>query len=168
MKEIKSKRYIQLQKRGQINMGLPGDSSLPPGVDQRMIDEHFESPEEDIVTNSGETEVEVNWPDFSQWYISGGEPLPAPFDHYQDKSIVTLYYKYQYDYGLDESSDISPIRATEYRNGQVIPITDQDLVDALFEYDPYVDKIKHDIKVVEEDNKIQRDSGIDTHDPDFL
>lgn len=150
MKKIKTARYIKKEAL----WSLPGDSDLPPGVTDREISERGEGIEEDSVSNQqGESEVKVNWKEFNQWFASGSRSiLPSELSSRSTPSYILIDYTYSYNYTIDEASDIMAIQIKDYATRKII--TDTYLLGAFVEY--YEDQIKNDIKISEEDNKIER------------
>ncbi len=155
MRIIKSKSYIKKE----AIWSLPGDSNLPPGVSNKDIDKRFLSPEADIVDNqSGETEIGVDWKQFSVWYATDNGQLPNVFLNRQEPSTVQLIYTYSYDYNDGSASDIKPIKLLDYLTKKTF--TGPDFLISFSNY--YEDQIKSDIEIFEEDAKMQRFSD---HDP---
>ena len=139
MKEIKSDNYIK--KEAQMGQ-LPGDPNLPGGVTNKMIDDQSSGPEESISNEKGESDVEVDWETFRDWYATGGEPLPDIYlKRISPVSAVNMIYTYNYDNNTNEISNINVISGKDYDKNA--SIYDRDVLDALIEY--YGDQIKKDI-----------------------
>ncbi len=147
MRIIKSKKYIKKE----AIWSLPGDSGLPSNVTEQEITENAGTPESDPISNQqGESEIEVNWPEFSAWFAEGGEPLPDQLGTRNQPSTVKLIYTYNYTSG--QAGDISPIQLVDYATKQTL--TDPYLMSSFVDY--YDEKIKSDIGTGEEDAGIGR------------
>jgi len=142
MKEIKTNNYMKKEAIRE----LPGDPAFPPGVDQRTINEHSAVPEEDIDSNrQGESEIEVNWPEFNKWFIEGGKASLGELGTRVEPSSVLINYTYSYNYGTKQSNDIKPVQLKDYTTGKII--TDPYILSSFTSY--YNDKIKDDIELLE-------------------
>ena len=76
MKEIKTNRYIQAQA-----------GNLPPGTEQWMIDKQFGSPDRNITTETGESEITM------------------------EGILLTAKYTYDYDHNDGSISNVKVISA---------------------------------------------------------
>ena len=150
MKIIKSKAYM---KKEAIYSDMPvGDPGLPPGVTEEMISDSGDA-KEDIVSNQqGESEIDVNWPEFNQWFIAGGEKIPGELGARVSTSPIGLEYTYSYDYNASQSSDIKAIKLKDYATNQ--KIIDPYILGSFIDY--YEDNIKEDIETTESESKIER------------
>ena len=148
MKEIKTANYIKKE----AIWSLPGDPNLPPGVTQRMIDDQVGPDFDEVDNQKGETEIDVNWPEFNEWFITGGASLPGDFGTRAEPSSVWIEYTYSYDYNTEEAGDVKAIQLKDYKTGQII--TDPDILEAFVDY--YINNIKSDIKIAEESNTLEK------------
>ncbi len=138
MKEIKTARYI---KKKAI-WSLPGDPGLPPGVTEEMISEHAgDYEEEPEIRQEGESEINVDWNRFNQWFSEGGSLFSGDMGNRIDPSIVKIEYTYVYDKNNDQIKDIKPIRLEDYKTGRVI--TNLEVIISFIEY--YKEEIIKDI-----------------------
>lgn len=136
MKIIKTDNYI---KKAQ---GLPGDPGFPPGVTQRTIDEQAggEYVNEDITGVEGEYYGSVNWDQFMDWYVDGGEDPDPVWEAIHGNVEVQLYFTYDYkkDYRMGRFfvSNVVPKSAKIlYPNkNQFEFITDPRIASSLTEY----------------------------------
>lgn len=135
MKEIKTDNYMKKE----AIWSLPGDPGLPPGVTQRDIDEQAIEPKENRVSNQeGESEIQVNWPEFSRWFEEGGESLPESLRIRTEPSGILIKYVYSDDNG---EKDIRPIKIVDYKTNQTI--TDPYIMKSFTDY--FEGKINKDI-----------------------
>jgi hypothetical protein len=109
MKEIKTNSY--LKKEAQLD--LPGDPGLPPGVNDRMIDERFDGGDsfsQDHKDNKGEIEIGTNWAEINSEMASlGYDTTGVPTE---GQGVVNLQYLYDYTIN-DGNIEVSNIRAIE-------------------------------------------------------
>lgn len=152
MKIIKSLSYL----RKEAQWSLPGDPNLPPGVTQRMIDDQAGPPEDISPDLRGESEIDVNWAEFNEWYNTGGEPLPGDIGARVNSSPIWLEYMYSYDYNTADASDVKAVKLKDYATDQFV--TDPSILEAFVDY--YINDIKSDIQIAEEDNRLE-------HSPDY-
>jgi hypothetical protein len=108
MKEIKTDRYLRKEA---IYSDLPGDRSLPPGVDQRMIDERFEGTDPSGGKKQGEIEIPVNWTNTNRdmarlGYDTTGVPT-------EGNGNIHLDYLYNYEKDIDGTLIIGDIKIRE-------------------------------------------------------
>ena len=150
MKEIKTENFNKINKNSQNWMA---SNNLPPGVTDRMIDDRMGSPDDDIVNNrEGETEVEVNWPEFKNDYEQEGEPLPLDIAERTVPSFIDMKYTYSYDYNENKADDIVVIQIADYLTKGYL--TDAYLIEFFKDY--YDREIREDIEIGEESEKIGR------------
>ncbi len=140
MREIKSNRYLQKEAIfGDFPVGDPGlpgnltEMDIPGGVDTDEVD-----------NRTGETEAEVNWPEFKVWFEQGGEALPAFLKGRMSPTPVKISYKYNYDYNDNNVNNVRIIQIKDYNTGQII--TDPYISESFGEY--FMDQIKNDIEMI--------------------
>ena len=101
----------------------------------------------ELVSNQqGESEIKVSWPEFSTWYSTGGEVLPAPLVGRGGDSYVRIVYTYSYDPDSKQVGDINPVQLDDRESNQTLAI--KYLMSAFAEY--YEEQIKSDIKTGED------------------
>lgn len=150
MKEIKTSKY--LKKRAIYGDFPVGDPGLPDNLTERDIPGGVEPNE--INDRVGETEVEVNWPEFSQWFEEGGEPLPEVFKIRMRPTAIWILYQYSYDYNENNANNIKIIKIKDYETEQIL--TDSYLLESFREY--FDGQIRNDIEEGENDTKLERTS----------
>jgi hypothetical protein len=157
MKIIVSRGYNTMTKDSQN-----WDPGLPPGVSERDIDREYGGVDENISkSQQGESEINVDWREFNEWYLTGGDATPEPFTSRTAPSYVNLKLTYDVDRNADMPEyGVYNIKVT----GGIdlltkSPITDSILLGSIGEY--YEEKIKKDI--VEAD----RDSGYGVESNDY-
>jgi len=140
MKIIKSKSYI---KKKAIWSNMPvGDPGLPGQLTERDIG--YDSPEpNDATRQPGESEIDVNWPEFKAWY---GYEIPSPFKEKARPSSIKIDYVYDYDYnaqdvGQDPISHIKPVKIMDYETKSVIPYPDPTLKEDTSNYNHFVESL---------------------------
>ena len=154
MKILKSHKYIKKEAL----WSLPGDPNLAPGVTQRDVEPQVAGLDDAPTSNQqGESEIDVNWPEFGVWFAGGGDQLPRILAGRNSPSSILLTYSYSYDQNTNEVSDIKPAKATDYSTGQMI--SDPNVLEAFSDY--FADNIKSDIDNTEENSRIDRD-------PDYI
>jgi len=147
MKEIKTSRYL---KKEAIYGDFPiGDPGLPENLTERDIPGSIDSNEED--RRGGETEIDVNWPKFNQWFERGGGHLPEVLKIRMMPTTVWVSYKYSYNYNENSANNIKIIKIKDYETGKII--TDSHLLESLGEY--FNEEIKNDIEIEEDDAKLE-------------
>ena len=138
MKEIKTSKYLEKEAiYGNFPIGDPG---LPGNLTEKDIPGGIDSDE--INDKVGETEVEVNWPEFSQWFEGGGESLPEVLKTRTAPTVVWILYKYSYS---ENVNNIKIIKIKDYETEQII--TDSYLLESFGEY--FDEQIRNDIEVEE-------------------
>lgn len=151
MKEIKSKRYLRKEAiYGNFPVGDPG---LPGDLTERDIPSSI-SPDE-TSSQSGETEVEVNWPEFSEWFSQAGESLPWFMKMRVASSSIRMSYEYNYDYNTNNANNIKVTYIKDHKTGQII--NDSYILESFREY--FEDQIRNDIEIGEEGSKMERTPG---------
>jgi hypothetical protein len=149
MREIKSNKYLRKEAIYSLDMpvedpNLPGDMTqrdIPPTVAPSVAD-----------SQDGETEIEVDWSKFREWFEESGEPIPWYLRLNIGPSTILIAYEYDYDYNDDGINNIKIKQVKDYDTG--VMMTDPYLMESLGEY--FGDKIKEDIGVVEEDSKSEQ------------
>jgi len=149
MKEIKTVNYI---KKEAAQFGgrndLPGDSSLPPGVTHRMIEENagaFNEEKEDIVYDSeienDPIEITIDGDDFNGWNenISLREgKKPEAWEYLPSgENTLKVYLKFIYDKNNEEFRQKDITKITSYDGGVDL----RDIIDILESYRPFVKKL---------------------------
>jgi len=148
MKEIKSERYLRKEAiYGNFPIGDPG---LPGNLTERDIPDSI--PPDEISNQSGETEVEVNWPEFSEWFSQAGESLPWFMRMRVASSFIKISYEYNYDYNTNNTSNIKVTHIKDYKTGQII--NDSYILESFGEY--FEDHVKNDIEIGEEGANLER------------
>ena len=158
MKIIKSKLFMRKEA-----LWSNQDSGLPMGVTEKEISEVGAGPEEDVVSSQqGESEIEVNWQEFNNWYSTGGISLPGNLANRTTPSMIKLVYYYSYDYngGIDgrgEAQNIQAIQLDDYDVGQTL--VDERLLQAFVTF--YEEKITEDIEISEQEAKRAKSSDFE-------
>jgi hypothetical protein len=158
MREILTTGYIKMTKES-YGWDLPGDSGYPPGVSERDIVNEFDGRDENVSRGKdGESEINVNWKEFEDWYMTGGSPLPAPFEGRQSPSYVNIQYNYDIDYDVDvENSsvhNIKPVGGVDLLTRS--PISDPVVLESIVEY--FDEEIRRDILTSEREMGSGRES----------
>jgi hypothetical protein len=157
MKIIVSRGYKNMSKESQ-----GWDPGLPPGVTEKDIDREYGGVDENISkTQEGETEINVDWREFNEWYLTGGDATPEPFTNRTTPSYVHLDLTYDIDNNADMPEygvyNINVVSGIDLLTNA--PITDKILLGSIEEY--YEVQIKKDIVEAE------RASGSDRPSYDY-
>ena len=99
----------------------------------------------------GETEVNVHWPKFREWFMTEGQSLPENLIVRTEPSAVKIVYTYIYNYDLDMAEDINGVQVDDYASDTTLK--DPNLISGFIEY--YKDQIEQDIKIGEQDIKLE-------------
>ena len=152
MREIESEEY--LRKQAIYSLDMPVEDPNSPGD---MVERDI-PPTVEPSTNSsqkGETEVEVDWSKFREWFEDSGQAIPWYLRLNLGPSSILISYEYDYDYNDDSVNNIIIKQVKDYDTGALMP--DPSLIKSLGVY--FEDKIKEDIGVVEEDAMIEQNSA---------
>jgi len=150
MKEIKSNRYFKKQAIFSRDPMPVGDPNLPGNMTERDIPHSIEPSMNS--SQQGETEIEVDWSKFRDWFEESGESIPWYLRLNIGPSSILISYEYDYDYNDDSINNIKIKQVKDYDTGA--SMADPYLIESLGEY--FGDKIKEDIGVVEEDSKSEQ------------
>ena len=132
-----------------------GDPGLPGQLTERDIPSGLE---EDVVdTQTGESEIEVDWQQFRNWFATGGEQLPGVLANRPQPSGVVLTYTYSYDYNENRADNIKAEQLIDVRTKGVL--RNPYLLSAFISY--YDDQIRSDIELSEQDVKTERVTNSD-------
>jgi len=163
MKIIQTDSY--LKKQAQFN-DLPGDPSLPPGVTNRMIEQHSEGGDvSDLSKQSGDYEKKVNWAEETRNLINAGyDVMGLP---QQGLGEIIAYYEYDAEiYGSEVTIsnirllDIKVLRGNQY---QGLTVSDHRTKEGLF--DGMKDEIAEREKTVIQEQQLGQDvTGPDTRE----
>ena len=102
--------------------------------------------------NIGDIDISVNWREFTRWFETGGEILSGGLRNRTDPSIISIKFKYFYDYDENEARNIIPVSVYDDLTKQ--NIKDSNIMEALVER--YNEEIRADIEIAEEDEKMNR------------
>jgi len=157
MKIIVSRGFKNMTKESQN-----WDPGLPPGVTERDIDREYGGMDENISkAQQGETEINVDWNEFNQWYLTGGDATPEPFTNRTTPSYVHLDLTYDIDNNADTPEysvyNIKAVSGIDLLTKS--PITDKILLGSILEF--FEEEIKKDIVEAE------RASGSDRPSYDY-
>ena len=157
MKIIVSKGYKNMAKESQ-----GWDPGLPTGVTERDIDREYGGVDENIAkSKQGETEINVDWREFNEWYLTGGDATPEPFNSRTAPSYVHLDLTYDIDNNADMPEygayNINVVSGVDLLTKS--PITDKTLLGSILEY--YEEQIKKDLVETE------REAGSDRPSYDY-
>ena len=141
MKIITTKKYAQLNS-------LPGDPGLPPGIDNRMIEENagFEK-DLDRRGEKGFLEINIDWDQLLSSHMDLGYDASPSMEAVSGNVPAKIDYTFDYVQGYDGISYPENIRITQaiiIFNNTKINVDDEDLLYRLKE--DYEDLIKEDIK----------------------
>jgi len=157
MKIIMSRGYKNMAKESQN-----WDPGLPPGVTERDIDREYGGVDENIAkAQQGESEINVDWREFNQWYLTGGDATPEPFASRTAPSYVHL----DLTYDIDNNADMPEYGVYNIKVTGGIdlltksPITDKTLLGSIGEY--FEEEIKKDLVETE------REAGSDRPSYDY-
>ena len=174
MKIIQTSNF--LKKQAQFGGSLPGDTGLPPGVTNQMIDKQFgEEISSDYSKQSGEYEIKVDWGQLTQDLINAshqdrqGNMIAYDIRGLPQQGIgdIIIYYEYDAEV-LGEDVTISDIRLLDIKTlmgGQYQPLTVSEPATKEGIFDGFQDEIAEQEKmIIREQDAGSRDYGPDTRD----